>query len=252
MQDILIIDDNASFSSSGDSSIFKYNGPGLRRRRTVQRLSRWLSKKVSRQHLVVDDDHKVAKEKEEDHDLYESYAAFCQAFTTSGHTGQNRGMKTESDRLSFDGDCPDESLARPTLCVGVNDDNNHNHNNNNTNHTTDPIPPISPASPPPSLLSDSRPSTHRDSTSSSSSTPQQDTVKQDTVETGVHPPSHTFTPPVPPPRVLTPSLYAQRRAIFRERKQLQRHRHRLWEPIRSWFAEMRGSRSTGSGWGGTQ
>lgn len=281
--DIIIVDDNASFTSSCDSSVIKYQG-GLRRRRTVQRLSRWASKKISRRYLAVDNSSNREVE-QEDHDLYESYAAFCHAFTTSGQHQQTEAQSHSLPR-DGDGDCAD-SPARPTLRVDV-----HNHKNNNHNDTTRLS---SPGSSPPSL-SDSQSTTHRDSSSrendldlafgaqhlqrpvpplppepqsllrsvsieskslpplpvsppatlasvSSSQPPPSSSQKyEDAIET--MPPTFDmpFTPPsrlpVPPPRILTPSLYAQRRAASRERKRLQRCR--LWEPIRSWFAETRG------------
>ncbi|KAI9925163.1 hypothetical protein ASPWEDRAFT_177012 [Aspergillus wentii DTO 134E9] len=103
MHSIQIINDNASFTSTLASFD---NRPTLRRRKTVQKLSRWVSRRISRPTLSPDlkyDDDAIrsdeAVQDDEDH-IHESYAAYCYAFTASGQSCPQK--KTLSISLDHD------------------------------------------------------------------------------------------------------------------------------------------------------
>ncbi|KAL1970092.1 hypothetical protein VTN77DRAFT_6497 [Rasamsonia byssochlamydoides] len=101
MRDIEFIDDNASFTSSGNSSASStYRNQHLRRRHTLRRLSRWVSKRTSPRQV---DFNRVPTESVED-DISVSYAAFCNEFTASGGGYYQRAPNTTVSESKGEGD----------------------------------------------------------------------------------------------------------------------------------------------------
>lgn len=115
MRDIEFVDDNASFASSScNSSVsLSYRNHGLRRQRTFRRLSRWVSKRTSRQFAY---DSRIRQTEPVD-DVSDTYAAFCNEFTASGGYYHYRQNMTEEGNVSDDVDSPRTNHSRPDATV---------------------------------------------------------------------------------------------------------------------------------------
>lgn len=311
MPDIIIINDNASFTTSSSSSTISilphttthpptitthnpntntYPHPTLRRKpTTVQRLSTWVTKKISKPRLndflhtsdyqthdyengsfeggyergyggetvgaAAVRDTSINEYAYEDHDhdheekLYESYAAFCDAFTSSGVIGVGSEMKRRKKERNKKENMVIQTYIQP----------------NSTSAHSRPASTVISTSPAPTATTTTTTTYTPDDTnerasvscemaqeispvdsgcySSSSFSFERSTEKELSLETGddfkpdfnpgyCH--SHS-TCPTPPPEVLTPALYAQ---MSRDSRQARKSK-RWWlrgSAVRLWFS----------------
>jgi hypothetical protein len=255
MPDVIIINDNASFTSSTTFSTQDSEQPPrpLRRRNTVTQLTRRVSKRISQSILGVGvQEHQLSEKnlKDLNEEIYsadveavremrlqQSYAAFCRDFTMSGKPAVNR---------TFDLNMARESTSEVNQLPRANSTHDDDRSGCDAPHDLpDHLMEIKGSQPRPRPNSVAYPisctSMHQDMYMQ---VPQPATTREPPLRWPELAPSevehdynrytsHTSNYPHPPPQIITPTVWMDMQRTERERKEARRSR--LLAPFRSWF-----------------